>query len=303
MKLSHLLVIVSTSSSTLIPVTIDPSGKPMIDAVLEPLTRPHVVHLGCYSVTDHTSAMDVDSFRRVSEGGQGLQIPTINNEPITVTGVIHSYSHDSSTPSTIGIGPGSNILRVGRSIDFVRQSTTGGFLRLGGTEQDFIANDCLPNSVMRMGTFMHSVTFITRRVATRMTRVSIGANNVANDFLGFMDSEGLLLTMPQSWVADIYALLPPSGEPHGHRRVFSDCAHTIQRLPTITLSFTAGGLRLFPEDYTRQTGQDDTCELLIDRIPAWSADQMVRFNPLLIPGINGRSTENEIILCDSAIEP
>jgi hypothetical protein len=76
----------------------------------------------------------------------------------------------------------------------------------------------------------------------------------------------------------------------------------IQRLPSIILTFSSGGLHLLPEDYTRPTGQDNTCELLIRGINLLEADQTIRFNPLLIPGINARSTVNEIILCDSAID-
>ena len=77
----------------------------------------------------------------------------------------------------------------------------------------------------------------------------------------------------------------------------------MQRLPIITLTFTVGGLRLLPEDYTRPAGQDDRCELLIDSAPGGSAaGEIISFNPLLIPGINARSTDNEIILCDSAID-
>ncbi len=76
----------------------------------------------------------------------------------------------------------------------------------------------------------------------------------------------------------------------------------IPRLPSITLTFSAGGLHLLPEDYTRPTGQDDSCQLLIRGLHIWEADQTIRFNPLLIPGINARSTDNEIILCDYAID-
>jgi hypothetical protein len=306
MKLSLLLVFVSTSSSTLIPVTYDLSGSPRIDVEFGPdhQMRPHVVHLGRrgVAITMRGLEANTDATNNIT-----VSIPTINGEPIIGVRhrhlrVLHYLCGPWTTLSNIGIGPGSDLLSVGE-IDFVRQSNDGGFVRVGGTEQGFISNDCLPDSVMRMETFTDP--FYNFRVTTRIS-VSIGDNVIATDFLSYVGSEGALLRVPRSWVADIYAALPPSAE-FGVRPSFNDCAQTMERLPIITLTFTVGGLRLLPEDYTRRIGQDDRCELLILREPiplrsyGW-APPMISFNPLLIPGINARATDNEIILCDSAIE-
>jgi hypothetical protein len=153
-----------------------------------------------------------------------------------------------------------------------------------------------------METFF-SVNVFNSRVMTQVA-VSVGENLTAAYFVSYFHSDEFLLTMPQVWLADMYAILPfQSDEQLGSRPVFTDCAQTMQRLPIIVLTFTAGGLRLLPEDYTRPTGQDeDTCELLIGQLPLWEAEWTIRFNPLLIPGINARSSDNEIILCDSAID-
>ena len=302
MKLSPLLAIASTSSSTLIQVTFDPSGIPRIDVESgRSLGRPHVVHMGCHGYTataDYAVGTNSVAVSNTRVRNIGVLVPTINSEPIM--GVRH---RESMTTSKIGIGPGSDLLRRGGQIDFVRQSTAGGFLRLGGSEENFIANDCLPDSIMRMLVVVpdDSTNYFNRRGETRIS-VSIGENMVATDSVSSMDSGNSLLIMPNRWIADILAMLPPSGEEFGYRSVFTDCARTLQRLPIITLTFTAGGLRLLPEDYTRTTGQDDTCELRIGGSLEWDADQTIRFNPLLIPGINARSTDNEIILCDSAID-
>jgi hypothetical protein len=136
------------------------------------------------------------------------------------------------------------------------------------------------------------------------TRVSVAIadNVITTDYVAILH-HGRLLTMPHAWVENFFAELQPGNGQSFYHSVFSNCSLTMQRLPSITLTFPAGRLHLIPEDYTRPTGQDDTCELLIDTIPAWAHDQRVGFNPLLIPGINARSTENEIILCDSAIDP
>jgi hypothetical protein len=194
---------------------------------------------------------------------------------------------------SIGISTGSDLLRVGRSLDFVRQSTFGGFLRLGGSEDNFITNDCLPNSVLRMETRITDGTY-GQHVLTRIS-VTLGGNVTATNYSGCLGSDELLLMVPN------FALLPISRVRLGTRMVFRDCAETMQRLPVITLTFTADRLRLLPEDYTRPTGQDDTCELLIGQLPLVVGGGTIRFNPLLIPGINARSTENEIMFCDSAI--
>ena len=306
MNLLFLLAAVATSSSTLIPVTIDLSGIPRVDAEFGPAPmHPHVVHLGGAGSTVAATEAVGNPLRLFN---MGLRITTINSDPVMeIPGAFfHRLIQVYGASSTIGIGPGSDLLGVGRSIDFVRQSTVGGFLRLGGSGDNFISNDCLPNSIMRMITNRRPLPVggqmggVTPRVETRIS-ISIGDNIVATDSVSLLESERFLLTMPHGWAADIFALLPPSRERYGYRTVFTDCAQTRQRLPVITLTFTAGGLRLLPEDYTRQIGQDDTCELLIGRMPVWAANQSVRFNPLLIPGINARSTESEIILCDSAI--
>jgi len=265
--------------------------------LLRTQVRPHVVHLGGHGVTMIAGAQGTGRLRPVNIG---FHIPTINGERIR--NVHHRWVQLCGESSTIGIGPGSVLLEAGISIDFVRQSIDRGFLRLGGSEQEFIANGCLPDSITRMETFVSENVF-NPRVVTRVA-VSLGENQIATNFVSYFHSDEFLLTMPQVWLAGMFALLPPqSGERLESRTVFIDCAETMQRLPIITLTFTAGGLRLLPEDYTRRTGQEeDTCELLIGQLPEWEAEGTIRFNPLLIPGINARSTENEIILCDSSVD-
>ena len=305
-----LLAGVATSSTTIIPVTFAPSsmpgivGSPKIDAEFGyGSMRPHVVYLG----TDGETVITVEE---VTAGlfNSHLRIPTINNGSIIeIVDAQHQFPITvDGPPSTIGIGPGSDLLRVGGRIDFVRQSTVGGLLRLGGSEEIFLNNDCLPNSFMRMATVIGYSTprridaAVTARVETRVS-VSIGDNVITTNAVTILDSKEILLTMPHTWVADIYSSLSPYLDRFRYRTVLRGCANNIQRLPVITLTFTAGGLHLFPEDYTRPTDQDDICELMITSAPVWQADQMIRFNPLLIPGINARSTDNEIILCDSAL--
>jgi len=317
MTILLLLVVVSTSSSTLIPVTFVPysmpgfsesprtGGLPIIDAehFYGPM-RPYVVHLG----TEGTSAIPEQAMIHGSSISQ-LRIPNANGSMIEISDLRHQQMHifrtqrnrgiDRSSDgrhSTVGIGTGSDLLRFGGPIDFVRQNTTRGFLRLGGSEDNFITNDCLPDSVMRMATVIGRTISGHPQVETRVS-VSIGENVRTADSVSIMDSEGFLLAMPHSWVEDIHEALLWSQVRFRYSTVFRDCANQIQSLPNITLTFSAGGLLLVPEDYTRPTGQHDTCELLVKG----TNDDSLRFNPLMISGINARSTENEIILCDSAI--
>jgi hypothetical protein len=319
MTLSLLLVFVSTSSSTIIPLTFAPwvtprvaewqrtGGSPIIDAEFgyTSTRRPHVVHLGIVG----------DTFVPMEELAVGaFSIPRIRI-PTTPNGSLLGITRQQwpiavlrfdGRPNTIGVGPGSDMLRFGGPTDFVRQNTTGGFLRLGASDDWFITHDCLPDSVVRMAAVIGYSTprridaAVTARVETRVS-VSIGDNVITTNAVTILDSKEILLTMPHTWVADIYSSLSPYLDRFRYRTVLRGCANNIQRLPVITLTFTAGGLHLFPEDYTRPTDQDDICELMITSAPVWQADQMIRFNPLLIPGINARSTDNEIILCDSAL--
>ncbi len=62
-----------------------------------------------------------------------LRIPTINNG--SMIEMVDRQQHWASTAprfgGTIAIGPGIDFLRVRGQMDFIRQSTAGGFLRLG----------------------------------------------------------------------------------------------------------------------------------------------------------------------------
>jgi hypothetical protein len=298
-----LLAIVATSSSTVILVRFDQSGSPRIDAgVGRGLVVPHVIHLGAQGETMFTA-------EEVAIRGTGhleLRIPTINNGSI-IEMVYRQHHWVTTAPRLAGIiaiGPGSDLLRVGGQIDFVRQSSVEGFLRLGGSEDNFITNDCLPDSVMRMATAIGSSSSPHGQVTHVETRVSVSIadNVITTEYVIISDWGKSLLTMSDTWVANIFAELLPSLERFEYRTVLTDSANNIQRSPVITLTFSAGGLRLLPEDYTRPTDQDYLCELLITSAPFWDADQTIRFNPLLIKGINARSTENEIILCDSSVD-
>lgn len=289
MNLSLLLAIVATSSSTFVQVTFDRSGIPRIVAELgQSMEHAHVVHFGGHGATIVADEQGTSSLRPVN---LGFDIPTINGEPIR--NVHHRRVSVPGESSTFGIGPGSDLLRVWTSINFVRQSVDRGFLRLGGSVQEFITNDCLPDSIMRMQPVIGDD-------STTRISVSIGENMVANSSVSFHYSEHSLLIMPDTWLANIDAEIRPYFVPG---TVLSNCSHTIPRLPIITISFSAGVVRLVPEDYTRPTGQgEDTCEVLIGQLPLWEAEWTIRLNPLLIPGINARSTENEIILCDSSVD-
>jgi len=314
-----LLAVVSTLSSAIIPVTFPPwvmprvgelsriGGLPVIDAGYRfGQLHPHVVFLGIDGETVIPEDQIIDVPLNLD-----VRIPTINNGPmIEIPDARHQWPIPLVGPrSSIGIGPGSDLMRVGRSIDFVRQSTSGGFLRLGGSEDNFVANDCLPDSIMRMATVMglspprRTDSAVRSRAETRVA-VSIGDNVITTDSVTILDDwRGFLLALPHTWIANIYAELEAYIDRFQYRTFLTDCANNIHRLPAITLTFTAGGLRLLPEDYTRPTDdQDDFCELLIGAIAVGDTDQSVRFNPLMIPGVNARITQNEIILCDSAID-
>lgn len=257
MTFSLLLAVLSTSSSTLIPVTFLPSppiefpqvgGLPVIHAeYLRVSLHPHVVHLGSVGhsmvAEDGGRAVTGDMALRISTSDNGVTVPIYPSRQ----GIV---SYSDLGYSTIGIGPGSDLLRVGGRLDLVRQSTDGGFLRLGASEDYFISNDCLSDSVMRMATAIVSswspfgeVTHVETRVS-----VSIADNVITTDYNTISDSGKSLLTMPDTWIANIFAELSPCLERFQYRTVLTDCDNNIQRLPVITLTFSAGGLRLLPED-------------------------------------------------------
>jgi len=319
MNLLSLLAVVSTSSSTIIPITFTPNppmelpqvGVPMIKAEFRALygfisMRPHVIHFGAAG----------ESLPADDEGIYGtfdypqLRISTADDTLIAIARPRH-HNIDwniGRRRSAIGIGPGSDLLRAGGALDFVRQSSSEAFLRLGGSEHNFIANDCLSDSVMRMATVIGysrrdlQDIYPVAHVETRFS-FSIAGNVVSTDSVAILDSKGYVLTIPNTWYRIIYTELEPYRVPFESGAVFTDCNQALQRLPIITLTFSTHSLRLLPEDYTAPRYPEilrDTCELLIRAIPDSEVDPTIKFNPLMIPGMNARSTENEIILCNSA---
>jgi hypothetical protein len=84
------------------------------------------------------------------------------------------------------------------------------------------------------------------------------------------------------------------------RKVLTDCdPNTVfQGLPTLTLTLSAARIVLYPEDYIDFDSYRNECEL---RLPMYSIDDhpVLEFNPLLIPFVNVKITNQEIFICDT----
>lgn len=209
------------------------------------------------------------------------------------------YHQDSQ--NVLAVGPGSDlIVRNGGSVDVVRQQQdTSAQLVVGEPETEFIASYCIPEGVLRIPVSnqdsQNSIllsTAIGRRVSFAETAI--------------LGSSPAILRGSVELFFDIFEVVRELMRENEELPTFTGCGDARRRLPNISLSFhglwaatqVAGYIELTPEDYTRRIEtQDDVCELMII---GDNALPFLEINPLVIPGINIRSTLWEIVVCDAS---
>jgi hypothetical protein len=215
----------------------------------------------------------------------------------------------------LAIGPGSELVTAYNSVDFVR-SDTGTRLILGGSEESFLSQHCLPNTIVRIPT-------ISRTLGPNQMDdwFAIGSAHATemdpfNVIFEFNDKENLL----EMGFANFGRLFAKAGLMRLFnverindvgRFVVPNCDDdNLRRFPNIRLSFfavdenqnvggEAGRFVLTPFDYITRR-RDGTCWMSVVLTDVEQDERLsspiIHLNPMLLPYINTRSTADGAIL-------
>ena len=298
---SYLLLTASSTLATVISLYTDPANNLFVN-VEEGLGLHRIVLTG-YSQTFRAHG---DQPGRTEYVDLQVSFPTSHGQPLfNVQMQDHEmvYTDDSYAISTMGVGPGGFFQQTARSVSVIRFVNQTGEIILGLSVENFVQEHCVANSSLTMPFFQ------TGSFGAGLNRMSpFGTVQIEGSHrepslveINFSDT-WTLLSLPYVMILDIYHVLGVVGPVEDHTQVrFSDCETIIEHLPVVDLAFsdnrdimrTIGVLRLSPQDYVRQLG-NNICELLVVSGPAW----MVWFNPLLLPDVNIHTTEDHMTICD-----
>ena len=258
-------------------------------------TAPHEIHLGLYSwsqgdgLETFASSIWIDA---MTAPPQAIEVPVRHHGIVT--------SRDAG--NVLGVGPGSDLQQQNGAISVVRNLVSNtshpGFIILGMSEYTFVNQLCEANSVIRIPT--HYDHLSPMPVLVTRLRVAIAGQNMTDVMMGQISYGRSLLTLPYAVGAPIFRLIQPENEGAFESLVFGNCTQKRAELPIIALVFASGELRLAPEDYTKNIG-NDACELLINRAGINEDISHVRINLMILKDMNFRSTSNEILVCDAAL--
>ena len=228
-----------------------------------------------------------------SESTPSLLLPgSLFPVPLTEHIVVPGYPE---TAQSLAIGPGSDLATTFGSVALVNTDTNSGSLLLNITEDDFVSNHCLPDSVIRIATL---VNYHTMNIPHTFGRIPIIRNEVVP--IRFTPIEYILKIHPITWVR-IFHEFSISMNSHGTRATICNCTMSRDQLPHIQIELANDKMIILtPLDYTRlKQNQNDDCDLLIGPLSA-VAETDVQMNPLLIPGFNSFATSGStLILCEA----
>lgn len=199
----------------------------------------------------------------------------------------------SRASRALGIGRRSSFIEEFGAVNFLQNSQQ---LILNDTDGAVFGANCENNSVFRTS-FMESGTD-----ADWVMTVDTG-DRQSHPFRAttWISHSSEILHLPSDNVQSILEILAQDAADPMSR----NCENARRRLPRIELSIwespyaiasVSGRLILYPDDYTR-VEPDGSCTLLIGTGIAWP--NYARFNPLLVPNLNVRFTNDEIFLCDA----
>ena len=276
--------LLSLTAASTIPLHFNPDGvSSFVNMFMGGPAIPFRPFLGSMNVFVIPSQPVISPERLIMEGLANLEqsdismnIPRILNE-----------SGNGLIP-WIAIGPQSDLVHQFDSVDFVR-GPNGARLILGSPEERFIAEHCLPNSCLR---------FQTRSDVDRVATEAIIMGERRDIFF---DAEDFILTMnAYDFNRTFHGSLPTYGRIGVERLLtLANCEARLASLPNITISFQAGHIILTPEDYTKRL-DGDICQFLVnfDSYANLRERTNVHMNPLLIPNMNMRITNQEILICE-----
>ena len=227
-----------------------------------------------------------------------LQLPQITNNLAALNPFIQS--------TQMGIGPGSALMNLTGSISIVDSR-----LILGQSEQDFIQQFCLPDSIItipyyrdsnvRSGIsltiepqvsivliFPQGVTTTSRVPSPSITRVAL---LTSEQEIGFDIESGMY-----NQIVDVIYAESMYVHDQDIFLVFANCERIRAVLPDIQFTFTdVGNIVIAPEDYT-EIGDGDLCSLQLRSVPlGWS----IMMNPFRLAGLHWRLTTNAFSFCDA----
>lgn len=187
--------------------------------------------------------------------------------------------------SWLALGFQSDLVRQYSSVDYIRDQSSGAAqLVLGSLEDNFINDNCLDGSLIRArDRYRNTVSHLGDRfVFFGKPKTSVLNVNLA-DFLTLFGT-----------IRDQISFILNEND----QFTIENCSENLGALPDISFAFQSGNFVITPADYTKMTGHDDVCDLLVVIDPEVSSEG-IHINPLLVPGINIRITSNEIIICDA----
>jgi hypothetical protein len=292
-------LVFSLVQCTIIPVGFERSagGRPFINVSIPSLHGNDVLPFFLYPKERAESAIRT-SANETSQQESSVEVSLLNSlaTPIRVVydNFIIFYQGSDYTPvftepeRFLGIGRGSPLLRYATSMDFIRPhgNETFGSLRLNGTEESFFVNNCNASTGVRLD-LLQTNTWM---------RLSINGIESPLAMSTMISGTGILVFLPASYtqlITDITGVQSSAQEIAN----FADCSRLREVLPVLTLRFLSNNDRivLYPEDYTR-LNEDNTCGLLVG---TFFIERRASINPLLIPQVNVRFTEDKIVFCDT----
>ena len=216
-------------------------------------------------------------------------------------------SPSSDMSVSLGIGPGSALVRNTGSVDVVWGNSDS-----ANTPMALVLNSSLEwfNSVACEA---DSVISIPARLAQHTVSVSaaIGDRNITIEdeyIIAEPDFPHHVAQIPPDMYIPIVNVLRRFGVSIGRRlrpaTSFQNCEEIRRNLPPIDLVFSSSvKLTLYSDNYIRMI-DSDRCEILVstrDEGFMGYTDAPLRINPLLLKGTNVRITNDQISFCKSAI--
>jgi hypothetical protein len=278
----------SIASSATIPLHFYPDGvSSFVNLYMGGPAIPFSPHLGSLNCFFASSLTAISAESLISPTSAHFEDSNIT---MVVPPVLNQSGH--GLLPWIGIGPGSHLVLLHNSVDFVR-GPNGGRLMLGTSEERFIGDHCLPNSCVRFQARANeSIVSADASMLAQRREVLLGPS----DYVLCLSPEDFALTFSTTPAFFDFIDLPNGN--HRPMIIGAPCGARRASLPNITVSFETGDLVLAPEDYTRMI-DGDMCELLVSLNLHLTGTSTVHMNPLLIPNMNLRITNEEILLCEA----
>jgi hypothetical protein len=280
--------LIPVAASATIPLHFFPDGvSSFLNMYMGGPAIPFRPHLGSLNYCFASSQTAISAESSISPTNAHFENSNIT---MVVPPVLNQSGHGLLT--WIGIGPSSHLVSLHNSVDFVR-GPNGGQLMLGTSEERFFGDHCLPNSCVRFQARANESIVSTEASMLAQRRI---VSFAASDYVLAFSPEDFVLTFSTNPAFFDFIEIPNGN----HRPVIigTPCGARRASLPDITVSFETGHLVLTPEDYTRMI-DGDRCELLVSFDLHLTGTSTVHMNPLLIPNMNLRITNQEILLCES----